>query len=97
MSTQSGTDAALADVDRLIDTAVNAAAGFGTAEMQLETQAAFVSGLTDALKQGIGTLVDADMEETSARLQALQVQQQLAVQALSIANSGPQTLLTLFR
>ena len=46
---------------------------------------------------GIGTLVDADMEETSARLQALQVQQQLSTQALSIANQAPQNLLALFR
>ena len=49
------------------------------------------------MRAGIGTLVDADLEESSARLQALQVQQQLATQALSIANSAPQSLLGLFR
>ena len=49
------------------------------------------------MKAGIGAMVDADMEEASARLQALQVQQQLGIQALSIANQGPQNLLSLFR
>jgi flagellin len=49
------------------------------------------------MTSGIGAMVDADMEAASAKLQALQVQQQLGVQALSIANSSPQTLLALFR
>ena len=53
--------------------------------------------LTDSLTSGIGSLVDANMEEASARLQALQVQQQLATQSLSIANQAPQALLSLFR
>ena len=68
-----------------------------SAQGRIETQTEFISGLTDALKSGIGTLVDADMEEASARLQALQVQQQLGVQALSIANQAPQSILALFR
>jgi flagellin len=97
VSTQAGADSALAAIDGLIDIAIDSAAAFGSAEMRLETQKDFVSGLTDALKSGIGTLVDADMEETSARLQALQVQQQLGIQAMSIANSAPQSLLALFR
>ena len=50
-----------------------------------------------SLKAGIGSLVDADMEEASARLQALQVQQQLGIQSLSIANSSSQNILALFR
>jgi len=57
----------------------------------------FVSKLVDALKQGIGNLVDADMAVESARLQSLQVKQQLGVQALSIANQQPQIILSLFR
>ena len=57
----------------------------------------FVGNLTDSLKTGIGAMVDTNMEEASARLQALQVQQQLATQALSIANQQPQGLLSLFR
>ncbi|GAA4224496.1 flagellin [Sagittula marina] len=97
VTSQAGADAALAAIDGLIDIAIDSAAAFGSSQMRLETQSDFVSGLTDALKSGIGTLVDADMEETSAKLQALQVQQQLAVQALSIANQAPQSLLSLFR
>ena len=64
---------------------------------RIDTQAEFVTNLTDSLTTGIGSLVDADMEETSARLQALQVQQQLATQSLSIANQQPQNILSLFR
>ncbi|MCE8421306.1 flagellin, partial [Rhodovulum sulfidophilum] len=53
--------------------------------------------LVDSLKNGIGSMVDADMEAASAKLQALQVQQQLATQSLSIANQAPQNILTLFK
>ena len=79
VTSQSGVDSALAEIDGLIDIAIDAAAAFGSSEMRIESQKEFVSGLSDALKSGIGTLVDADMEETSAKLQALQVQQQLAI------------------
>ena len=81
----------------LIDRAVDAAASFGSDQKRIDTQAEFVTNLTDSLTTGIGSLVDADMEETSARLQALQVQQQLATQSLSIANQQPQNILSLFR
>ncbi|SMX38779.1 flagellin [Maliponia aquimaris] len=97
VTTQTGVDAALTEVETLIQIAIDSAAAFGSAQGRIETQAAFVSSLTDALKSGIGALVDADMEEASARLQALQVQQQLGVQALSIANQAPQSLLSLFK
>ncbi|MCM2561889.1 flagellin [Lutimaribacter sp. EGI FJ00015] len=97
VSTDSGAAAALGNIEGLIDTAINAAASFGSIEGRIETQSEFISNLGDSLKSGIGAMVDADMEETSARLQALQVQQQLGVQALSIANQAPQTLLSLFR
>lgn len=97
VTSQTGVDSALTAVEGLIQTSVDAAANFGSVQGRIETQADFISGLTDALKSGIGSLVDADMEETSARLQALQVQQQLGVQALSIANQAPQQLLSLFR
>ncbi len=97
VTTQAGVDEALIRVEGLIQTSVDAAANFGSVQGRIETQSDFISGLTDALKSGIGSLVDADMEETSARLQALQVQQQLGVQALSIANQAPQQLLSLFR
>jgi flagellin len=97
VSTQAGARSALGTVETLLQTAVDASAAFGSAETRIKTQSEFVSKLSDALRSGIGTLVDADMEETSAKLQALQVQQQLATQALSIANQQPQNLLSLFR
>lgn len=97
VSTNAGADAALTAIEDMIGTAIDASAAFGSAQGRLETQQEFVSGMVDALKAGIGTMVDADMEEASARLQALQVQQQLGVQALSIANQAPQTILSLFR
>ncbi|GGF64096.1 flagellin [Mameliella alba] len=97
VTTQEGADAALLEVETLIQIAIDSASAFGSAQGRIETQADFVSQLTDALKSGIGALVDADMEEASARLQALQVQQQLGVQALSIANQAPQSLLSLFQ
>ncbi|EIE51601.1 flagellin [Salipiger aestuarii] len=97
VTTQAGADAALEAIEGLLQTAVDSAAAFGSVQGRIETQSDFISSLTDSLKSGIGTLVDADMEEASARLQALQVQQQLGVQALSIANQAPQSLLSLFR
>lgn len=97
VTTDKGAEAALANIETMIDRAIDAAAEFGSAQGRIDTQNDFVSALTDALTAGIGTLVDADMEEASARLQALQVQQQLGIQALSIANQQPQNLLSLFR
>ncbi|HZF35371.1 MAG TPA: flagellin [Candidatus Angelobacter sp.] len=88
---------ALTDVETAIGTASAAAAQFGSVQNRLSIQSDFVKSLTDALTTGIGSLVDANMEEESARLSALQVQQQLGVQSLSIANSTPQSILTLFR
>jgi len=89
--------AALAAIEGLIQTSIDAAAAFGSSQARIDNQSEFVSKLTDSLKTGIGALVDADMEEASARLQALQVQQQLATQSLSIANQAPQNILSLFR
>lgn len=76
---------------------IDYAATLGATGKRLELQYDFTSKLVDALKEGVGTLVDADLDQESARLQALQVQQQLGIQALSIANSAPQNLLALFR
>jgi flagellin len=97
VSTDVGATAALGTIETLIDTAISAAASFGSVQGRIDIQSEYVSSLTDSLKSGIGSLVDADMEETSARLQALQVQQQLGIQALSIANQAPQNILSLFR
>jgi flagellin len=97
VSTAAGATAALGTIETLIDTAIDASAAFGSSQGRIETQKEFISNLADSFKSGIGSLVDADMEETSARLQALQVQQQLATQSLSIANQAPQSILSLFR
>lgn len=94
----------LADLEQMIgwvDTAVSsmttAASTLGSAKQRINSQKDFMSALTDAIDRGIGTLVDADMTEESTRLQALQVQQQLGVQSLSIANQSSQSILSLFR
>ena len=97
VSTKQGAAAALSAIEGLTQTAVRAGADFGSAQGRLEIQSKYVSSLMDSLKSGIGSLVDANMEEASARLQALQVQQQLGIQALSIANQAPQNILSLFR
>jgi flagellin len=88
---------ALTSIETLIQTGIDAAAAFGSAQKRVDIQSEFVTTLTDNMKVGIGALTDADIEEASARLQSLQVQQQLGVQALSIANQRPQALLNLFR
>ncbi len=97
VTTDAGASAALGNIETLISTAIDAASSFGSAQGRIDNQTRFIGALTDSLKAGIGTLVDADMEEASARLQALQVQQQLGVQSLSIANQQPQSILALFR
>ncbi len=97
VSTTAGATAALADIEAQLQTSITAAANFGSIAKRIDIQSDFVKKLSDAMTSGIGALVDADMEEASARLQALQVQQQLATQSLSIANQAPQTLLSLFR
>ncbi len=78
--------------------AVNQAVGnIGTQAKQIDAHNSFVSRLSDVLETGVGNLVDADLAKESARLQALQVKQQLGAQALSIANSAPQIILSLFK
>ena len=71
--------------------------GIGAQAKQIEAHTSFVTKLVDTLESGIGNLVDADLAKESARLQALQVQQQLGAQSLSIANQAPQIILSLFR
>ena len=97
VSTATGAQDALASIEGMIQTAIDASAAFGSVESRIETQTSFVSDLVDALKSGIGAMVDADMEEASARLTALQTQQQLGIQSLSIANQAPQSILKLFQ
>ena len=97
VATPSSAATALTDIEAMLKTSIDAAASFGSAQTRISIQSSFVGELSDSLKTGIGSMVDADMEETSARLQALQVQQQLGIQALSIANQQPQSILSLFR
>jgi flagellin len=74
-----------------------AATNLGSYKSRIGMQQEFVKDLRDAIDRGISSLVDADMNEESTRLQALQVQQQLGVQALSIANQSSQSILRLFQ
>ncbi|AOZ70768.1 flagellin [Rhodobacter xanthinilyticus] len=97
VTTDAGAEAALDNIETMIQTATEAAASFGSVAGRIETQSSFITNLSDSMKAGIGSMVDADMEEASARLQALQTQQQLGIQALSIANQQPQNILSLFR
>ncbi|MDP9413634.1 MAG: flagellin [Pseudomonadota bacterium] len=69
----------------------------GSASRRIDAQASFTSKLSDTIESGIGNLVDADLAKESAKLQALQVKQQLGLQALSIANQAPQSVISLFR
>ncbi|OWV69198.1 flagellin [Rhizobium sp. R339] len=88
---------ALTNVESALKAMTSAGAALGSISKRIELQENFVSALSDSIDSGIGRLVDADMEEESSKLSALQTQQQLAVQSLSIANSSSQTILSLFR
>lgn len=89
--------AALTAVETALTDASARLAELGAQSKQIEKHTIFVTKLMDSLEVGVGNLVDADMARESARLQALQVQQQLGAQALSIANQAPQIILSLFK
>lgn len=95
--TTSATKGVLASLDLAIGKVTASLAEMGAQSKQIEKHVTFVTKLQDVLESGIGNLVDADIAKESARLQSLQVQQQLGAQALSIANSQPQVILQLFR
>lgn len=84
-------------VDGAIATMTTSASDLGAIKKRIDMQKDFVANLMDAIERGVGQLVDADMNEESTRLAALQVQQQLGIQALSIANASSQNILSLFR
>jgi flagellin len=84
-------------VDAMLQTLTNSAATLGSINMRIDMQDDFVATLRDVIDKGIGRLVDADMNEESTRLKALQTQQQLGIQALSIANSNAENILQLFK
>jgi len=87
----------IAGLDLMAARVTTAASDLGAVKSRIDLQKSFVSSLMDAIDRGIGQLVDADMNAESTRLQALQVQQQLGIQALSIANANSQNILALFR
>ena len=84
-------------VDTAIEELTTAATDLGAVKSRVDLQKDFVSGLMDAIERGVAQLVDADLNEESTKLQALQAQQQLGIQALSIANANSQNILSLFR
>jgi len=97
LNTVTNATSVLALVNASITNLNSAMGDIGAQAKQIESHNSFVSKLTDVLESGIGNLVDADLAKESARLQALQVQQQLGAQALNIANTAPQVILSLFR
>ncbi|WP_457660964.1 flagellin N-terminal helical domain-containing protein [Sinorhizobium medicae] len=90
-------DALIRGVDEALEDLISATSALGSISMRIGMQEEFVSKLTDSINSGIGQLVDADMNEESTRLKALQTQQQLAIQSLSIANTNSENILQLFR
>jgi flagellin len=94
ISTTTTASAMIATIEASIDNVSAALARLGTSAKAYETHMTFVSKLQDAIDAGVGNLVDADLAKESAKLQALQTKQQLGVQALSIANQSPQTVLS---
>ncbi len=97
LTTVGASQSALIQVEAAITSVNSALAAMGTGSKKLSTHDIFIGKLQDTLRAGIGNLVDADLAAESAALQALQIKQQLGVQALSIANAGPSSILGLFR
>ena len=94
---QTTLDGYISKVTAAINSVASAAADLGAVKNRISTNSEFVKTLMDSVDRGVGQLVDADMNAESTRLAALQVQQQLGVQALSIANNSSQSILSLFR
>ncbi|WP_417418159.1 flagellin [Hoeflea sp.] len=84
-------------VDKMLTQMTDAASNLGAVNKRVSMQEEFVADLMDSITTGVGRLVDADMNEESTRLKALQTQQQLGIQSLSIANSNSENILQLFR
>jgi flagellin len=97
VSTQAKASTLVAVIQASLTNVNSAMAKLSSGAAKFSIQATFSQKLSDTLTQGIGNLVDANMAQESAMLQSLQVKQQLGVQALSIANQAPQTILALFR
>jgi flagellin len=97
ITTSANATTALAAVNASIQNVSLALARLGSGSKSLATHLNFVNKLQDAIDAGVGNIVDADLAKESAKIQALQTKQQLGFQALSIANQGPSSLLSLFR
>ena len=97
ITSQSGASTMIAAIETSLNNVDSALARLSAGSKKFSIQADFVQKLSDTLQGGIGNLVDADMASESAKLQSLQVKQQLGVQALSIANQSPQIIMSLFR
>jgi len=99
--TAATTDSEVTSMIRVVDSILlemtDAASNLGAINKRVSMQEDFVANLMDSIDQGIGRLVDADMNEESTRLKALQTQQQLGIQSLSIANTNSQNILSLFQ
>jgi flagellin len=88
---------ALTMVQTALNSLTSMGSKLGSISSRIDLQTSFASSLSDSIQSGVGKLVDANMEEESSKLSALQTQQQLAIQSLSIANSSTQSILSLFR
>jgi len=97
ISTQAKASTLVATIQTSLTNVNSALAQLSSGAAKFSIQASFSQKLSDTLTAGIGNLVDANMAQESAMLQSLQVKQQLGIQALSIANQQPQTILSLFR
>jgi flagellin len=97
LTSSSGASSALTAINTAMTLVTDKLAALGSAAKRIEVQSDFTVKLVDILRAGVGNLVDADLAEESANLQALQIKQQLGIQALAIANSGPQNILALFQ
>jgi len=96
-TTDAQVDAMIRVVDSILTQMTDAGANLGAVNSRVSMQEDFVANLMDSIDKGVGRLVDADMNEESTRLKALQTQQQLGIQSLSIANSNSENILSLFR
>ncbi|CAN7483038.1 flagellin [Rhizobium sp. LjRoot254] len=96
-TTSADIDGMISAVESMLASMTDSAATIGSTNMRIELQDNFVADLMDVIDKGIGRLVDADMNEESTKLKALQTQQQLGIQSLSIANSNSENVLSLFR
>jgi flagellin len=97
LATENSTRQAIVIIDSAITSVVNSLDSIRFMAKRVDIQASFTSKLMDIMKQGVGNLVDADLAEGSANLQAIQIKQELGVQALEIANGSPRSVLALFQ